>query len=167
MSKADAGSKQLQWQAEIIIEAPLETIWAAFEDLSLIPSYHPEVQKVEFSSGVTRRGPGVEYKCIVPSGPRRGWCIEKVMEHVPLRSSTVAFTDDSWGLSKLVGDFITEIHVEPLAEAKTRVMLRGFYTTKGWRGYVLNALVIRRTMRKRAQETLRGFKRLLENDALP
>ena len=157
----------LQWLAEVIIDAPLQGTWAAIDDLSLIPQYHPVVRNVEFSSGLGRRAPGVEYKCIVPTGPRRGWCIEKVIDHIPLRSTTVAFTADSWGLSKLLNDFVTEISVEPSAGTKTHVTLRGFYTTKGWRGTILNVLVIRRTMRKRASDTLRGLKRLLENPKLP
>jgi uncharacterized membrane protein len=158
-------TRQLQWQADLIIAAPLEKIWAAVDDLSLIPHYHPVVRRVEFPSGVSRRAPGVEYKCIVPTGPRRGWCVEKVLDHTPLRSTTVGFTDDSWGLSKLIRDFVTEVSVEPRAEAETQVILRGFYTPKGWWGAVLNALVIRRHMRKRADDTLRGFKRLLEGNA--
>jgi uncharacterized membrane protein len=160
-----AATGQFQWQANLIVDAPLEKIWEAFDDLSLIPHYHPFVRRVEFPSGVGRRAPGVEYKCIVPIGPRRGWCVEKVIDHTPLRSSTVAFTDDSWGLSKLVRNFITEVSVEPLGEAKTRVVLRGFYTPQGWWGAVLNVLVIRRNMRKRANDTLRGFKQwILRSD---
>lgn len=127
-----SATRQLQWQADAVVDAPLEKVWAAFDDLSLIPHYHPVVQRVEYPSGVTRRAPGVEYKCIIETGPRRGWCVEKVMDHAPLQSSTVAFTDDSWGLSKLIRDFMTEVSVERLGEAKTRVRLRGFYTPKGW-----------------------------------
>jgi hypothetical protein len=162
-----AVSRNLQWQVEETIDAPLDRTWAAFDDLSLIPQYHPAVRTVEFPSGIGRRAPGVEYKCIIPTGPRRGWCVEKVIDHVPLRRSTVAFTADSWGLGKLLDDFVTEIEVEPCEGAKTRVTLRGFYTPKGWRGRILNALVIRRAMRKRASDTVRGFKRLLEGRPSP
>ena len=143
------GAARAQWQVVGVVDAGLERTWAAFDDLSLIPRYHPVVRDVE-------------YKCIVPTGPGRGWCIEKVIDHVPLRSSTVAFTADSWGLSKLLDDFVTEIAMDPVEGTKTRVTLRGFYTPRGWRGWVMHALVIRRTMRKRARDTIRGFKRLLE-----
>jgi uncharacterized membrane protein len=158
-----AETKHLQWQAEVIVGAPLEKTWAVFDDLSLIPRYHPVVRSVELLSGMSRRASGVEYKCIVPTGSRRGWCIEKVIDHVPLRSSTVAFTDDSWGLSKLVSDFVTEVSVERSGGAMTRVVLRGFYTPKGWWGALLNALFIRRNMRTRAADTLQGAKQLLES----
>jgi len=160
-----AGSKKWQWQVEDVIAVPLERTWAAIDDLSLIPRYHPVVREVEFPTGASRRAPGVEYKCVVPAGPRRGWCVEKVVDHIPLRSSTVAFTADSWGIGSLLDDFVTEIAVETFEETKTRVTLRGFYAPKGWRGWLFNVLVIRRTMRKRARDTVRGLKRLLEGQA--
>jgi hypothetical protein len=158
-----AANAPLQWQSDVVVDAPLEKTWAALDDLSLIPQYHPVVRRVALPPGVSRRAPGVEYKCIIPTGRQRGWCVEKVVDHTPLRGTTVAFTDDSWGLTKLVGDFLTEVSLEPLAEGKTRITLRGFYTPKGWRGALLNALVLRRGMRKRADDTLRGAKRLLES----
>jgi len=162
-----AESRSCQWQVEAVVDAEIGRTWAAFDDLALIPQYHPVVRDVEFPSGSRRRAPGVEYKCIVPSGPQRGWCIEKVIDHVPLRRSTVAFTADSWGLGKLLDGFVTEIAVESVEGTKTRVVLRGFYTPRGWRGRVMNALVIRRTMRKRAGATILGFKRLIEGQVSP
>lgn len=154
--------RNLQWQAEDIFDATIERIWEAFEDLTLIPQYHPVVRDVEFPSGSRRRAAGVEYKCIIPSGPRRGWCVEKVIEHIPLQRSTVAFTSDSWGLVDLVDDFLTEVTMECVHGRKTRVTLRGYYSPRGWRGRLFNVLVVRRTMRKRACDTIRGLKHLLE-----
>jgi hypothetical protein len=160
-------TRRFQWQVDGIVHAPPEATWAAIDDLSLIPQYHPVVRSVEFPSESSRRAPGVEYKCVIPTGSRRGWCVEKVIDHIPLRSTTVGFTDDSWGLSKLIDDFVTEISIEPSAGSTTRVILRGFYAPKGWWGVVLNALVLRRGMRNRAAATLRGFKRLLEGKSSP
>jgi hypothetical protein len=156
-----ASTRRLQWQADAIVDAPLGVTWAAIDDLSLIPRYHPVVRNVELPTGVSRRAPGVEYRCVVPEGPRRGWCVEKVIDHVPLHRTTVAFTDDSWGLSKLIDDFVTEIVVEPSGDSMTRVVLRGFYTPRGAWGAVLNTLVLRRQMRRRAADTLRGLGQLL------
>lgn len=160
-------SRRLQWQADILVDAPLERTWAVIDDLSLIPQYHPVVRSVELSSGVRHRVPGVEYKCIVPAGSRRGWCVEKVIESIPQHSTTVAFTDDSWGLSKLIDNFVTEVSVQSSGVLKTQIVFQGFYNPKGWWGAILNALVLRRNMRKRATDTLRGLKRLLENKSSP
>lgn len=67
---------------------------------------------MELLSGSARRAPGMSYKCIVPTGRRAGWCVERVIEHVPLQRTTVTFSEDSWGLSRLLADFTTELSVE-------------------------------------------------------
>jgi uncharacterized membrane protein len=157
----------LQWQVEETIDASLDQSWAAFEDLSLIPKYHPAVGSVEFPSDAVRRAPGVEYKCIIPAGPQRGWCVEKVIEHVPRERSTIAFTGDSWGLSERLTGFVTEVVFEACRDAQTRVTLRGFYSPKGLCARMLNALFIRRAMRRRAKDTLAGMKQMLEAGASP
>jgi hypothetical protein len=146
------------------VEAPLKKVWEAIEDLTLIPAYHPEVARVEFLSNVDRRAPGVRYRCIIPSGRRRGWCIEEVVDHVPFERTSVRFPDDSWGLSKLVEDFRTEIAV--LAESKSRTELRltAFYRPKGW-VRLANRIGMRRVMRHRARATLVGLRALVEGAA--
>src|SRR5262245_30380701 len=89
--------RQPQWQVAIEIAAPVSRVWSATEDLSLIPSYHPIVRQVEFVSGSTKRAPGVNYKCVVPRGPGKGWCIERVVESIPNQRMTVSIPEDSWG----------------------------------------------------------------------
>ncbi len=136
----------IQWQVETLIHARREATWEAIDDLSLIPDYHPVVGHVELPQGVERRQPGVEYRCVIPSGPGKGWCVEKVIDHVPLRRTTVAFTADSWGLTRLIDGFLTEIEIEPRGESITRVILTGRYRPRGWKGAILNVLVLRRRM---------------------
>jgi hypothetical protein len=113
-----------QWQAEIAVDRPLEALWEATDDLSLIPRYHPVVRQVELPSGSSRRAPGAESKCVIPDSPRRGWCVEKGVEHVRLRRTTVGFTADSWGVSALIDDFVAEIAVESVDASKTRAHSR-------------------------------------------
>jgi uncharacterized membrane protein len=154
-------NKKYQWQVDIIINAPLKRVWDAVEDLSLIPKYHPEVRTVEYVSGQTRRAEGVSYKCIVPKG-RKGWCIERVVEHIPYEKTTIDFPEDSWGLSRMFSDFVTEINVKSGENDSTIATLVAFYNPKGALTAVMNALFIRRMMRKRALQTLASFKKLVE-----
>jgi len=72
---------ELQWMTDIQINARLGDVWAVIDDLTLVPRYHPEVKLVEYLSGHTRRAPGVTYRCTIPDGPRKGWCVERVIEH--------------------------------------------------------------------------------------
>ena len=77
-----------QWKVEIHINAPVAKVWDAIEDLTRIPQYHPDVRSVEYLSGQTKRAPGVTYKCVVPEG-RKGWCVERVVENIPNRKTSV------------------------------------------------------------------------------
>lgn len=154
-------NRKFQWEVEININAPLKKVWDAIEDLSLIPQYHPDVRTVEYVSGQTKRAKGVSYKCIVPEG-RKGWCIERVIEHIPYQKTTIDFPEDSWGLSRMFSDFVTEIKVRPGENDSTIGTLVAYYNPKRVITRVVNALFLRRVMRKRARQTLAGFKNLVE-----
>jgi uncharacterized protein YndB with AHSA1/START domain len=156
----DVGKKP-QWQVEIRIRAAIDRVWEAVEDLSLIPRYHSDVRAVEYLSGSTRRAQGVSYRCVVPDG-RTGWCVERVVAHVPFRKTTVAIPEDSWGLVRNFDQFLMEITVEEEDEKTTRVQLCAFYVPKTWKAHLVNLLSLRPTMRRRALRTLKGLKHLLE-----
>jgi ligand-binding SRPBCC domain-containing protein len=49
---------------EVIINAPLETVWEFNMDITKIPAFHPRVAKVELLSGKSLREPGVSYRCL-------------------------------------------------------------------------------------------------------
>ncbi len=150
-----------QWNVEVHVNAPLEEVWEAIDDLTLIPRYHPEVRHVEYLSGQTKRAPGVRYKCIIPEG-RKGWCVEEVVEHIPNRKTTVAFPEDSMGMSRMFDDFLAEVSVAPGEGNTTLVQLSAYYVPLGFKVRLMNFLFIRRMMRKRARLTLEGFNRLME-----
>ena len=151
-----------QWQVEVQIKATIARVWDAIDDLSLIPAYHPVVRKVEYLSGQTRRAAGVAYRCVVPDGHRAGWCVEQVIEHVPGQRMTVSFPEDSWGLSRMFDRFTAETTVGATDDATTRVRITASYHPKSFMMRIMNALVLRHIMRKRARLTLEGLKRLLE-----
>lgn len=156
-----------QWEVEACIKASAAKVWDAIEDLSLIPQYHPVVESVEYVSGESRRAPGVAYKCVVPEGRRKGWCVERVVEHVPCQRTTVVFSEDSWGLGRMFSEFLAETTLEPLGDNETVVRLKAYYTPTGLKMRLMHALVMRRMMRKRAMSTLDGLKRLIEAPPTP
>lgn len=151
------------WEVEVKINVTVEKVWKAIEDISLIPAYHPVVGKVEFVTGESKRAPGVEYKCIVPKGPQKGWCVEKVVENIPNKKMSIAFGEDSWGLGKMVSDFLSELTLTPTKNNNTILLLKAFYNPVGLKMRFFDPLVMRRMMRKRAKRTLLGLKELLES----
>ena len=154
--------KRPQWEVEVRVKAPVARVWHAIEDLSLIPQYHPIVRSVEYVSGQTRRAPGVAYKCVVPEGRQKGWCVERVVEHIPHRKTTVAFSEDSWGMGQMFGEFLAETTVESQGDNATVVQLKAHYIPRGFKMRLIHSLFMRRMMRKRAMLTLEGLKRLIE-----
>ncbi len=165
LSRAEEPEMPDQPQCRVTLEvgASLADVWEAIEDVSLMPEHHPVVRQVELVSGSSRRAPGVSYKCIVPGGRRAGWCVETVVEQVPFQRTTVAFPADSWGLSRWLDGFTTELSVAPgAAPDRARVALAAFYRPIGWRGRISNAVGLRRLMRRRARQTLERLARLIE-----
>src|SRR5215469_3872990 len=47
----------------VIINAPLEAVWAFSVDITKIPEFHPRVVKVDLLSGKALREAGVSYQC--------------------------------------------------------------------------------------------------------
>ena len=67
----------------VIINAPLEAVWAFSMDITKIPEFHPRVVKVELLSGKALREPGVSYQCHLSGGKHT--CVEKDIEIVPMQ----------------------------------------------------------------------------------
>ena len=105
------------------------------------------------------------YKCIIPEGSQKGWCVEKVTEVVPLRKMTTEFPEDSWGMSKMFGNFATELHLEAKGESQTALHMLTYYQPIGLKVRLLNIILMRAMMRKRAKKTLLGLKTLVEKNA--
>jgi Polyketide cyclase / dehydrase and lipid transport. len=154
--------KKFQWKVQIDINAPVEKVWSVVEDISSIPQIHPDVRSVQFVSGQTKRAPEVEYMCVVPDGPRKGSCVEKVVEHIEYQKTSTVSVQDSWGLGDIITDFITDVNFESINKNTTRLIMIGYYRTKGIKNTIINALFVRRTMRKRGKAVLMGYKNLIE-----
>lgn len=152
---------KLQWKTSVSIQAPQERVWAIVDDISLISQYHPEVKKVNLLSGQKTRALGVKYQCIIPEG-RRGSCIEEVVDYVPGQKMAIAFPEDTWGMSKMLGDFVVETTLVPEGNHQTVLELEAYYNPIGWTTRVMNLLFLRRMMARRAARTIEGIKRLSE-----
>ena len=146
-----------------MIKAPLDRVWEAGEDLSLIPSYHPIVKQVEYVSGGTTRAPGVTYKCFIPEGRQRGWCVERVVEHIPMKKTSVSIPEDSWGMSRMFDGFLAESTLESTGDGATLVRFAAYYAPRGIAARLMNRLYLRAMMRSTARRTLEGLKRFVES----
>jgi uncharacterized protein YndB with AHSA1/START domain len=150
-----------QWRTSVSISVPRDRVWAIVDDISLIPQYHPEVRKVDLLSGRSTRAIGVKYRCTIPEG-RKGSCIEEVVDYVPGQRMATAFPEDTWGISKMLADFVVETVLVPHGDHETILVLKAYYELIGWKTKLLHALFLRRLMARKALRTIEGIKRLAE-----
>ena len=152
---------KFQWNLELVINAKPARVWEIIDDVTLIPRYHPEVGKVNLISGQSKRAAGVKYQCNILEG-RKGSCVEEVVEYIPLVKISTGMVEDTWGMDKIFSDFIVESSIIPKDDRTTMLKFDAFYNPVGLFYKVLNALMLRRMMKKRSFLVMKGIKKLSE-----
>lgn len=143
---------------EVVINAPLETVWEFNMDITRIPSFHPRVFKVDLLSGKTRREPGVSYQCHF-SGKHT--CVEKDIEIVPMKKIVTVLPEDTFGISRILSDYVVESTLHREGEFSTRVEISHYYSSKTWKAKLLN-LVAGRKIARETQAMLNAMKTAIE-----
>jgi len=143
----------------VIINAPLEAVWAFSMDITRIPAFHPRVVKVELLSGKVRREPGVSYRCHLAGGKHT--CVEKDIEIIPMQKIVTVLPEDTFGISKILPDYVVETTVHRIGQSSTKMEISHYYSTRTLKAKLLN-LVARRKIARDAQATLNGIKAAIE-----
>jgi len=144
---------------EVVINAPLETVWEFGMDITRIPAFHPRVVKVELLSGKARREPGVSYRCHLAGGKHT--CVEKDIEIIPMQKIVTVLPEDTFGISKILPDYVVETTVHRIGQSSTKMEISHYYSTRTLKAKLLN-LVARRKIAHDAQATLNGIKAATE-----
>jgi len=160
-------NQKAQWKIEIVVDAPLKRVWEVGEDITLIPQYHPEVDKVDLIEGQAKRTLGTKYRCNILEGRRAGSCVEEVVACEPERMLATRMVSDTWGVARMLTNFTVEATVSRRTETSTVLKLQAFYEPVGFKNRVLNALVLRRALRRRSLAVLSGIKRVAEGKTDP
>jgi hypothetical protein len=158
-------NQDAQWTVEIVVNTPLKRVWMVAEDITLIPQYHPEVDKVDLIAGPAKRSLGTRYQCNILEGRRAGSCVEEVVAYEPERMLATRMVSDTWGIDRMLTDFRVEATVSRRTETSTILKFRAFYEPVGLKNRVLNALVLRRALRRRSLAVMNGIKRLAEENS--
>ena len=151
---------KFQSKQEVIINAPLETVWSFNQDLSKIAEYHPRVNKVDLISNKQFREAGVSYKCHLKDG--KNTCIEKDIEIVPMQKIVTVFPQDTMGLTKLLPDYIVESNLTKIGEKSSKIEIAHFYSSSKLKVWLLN-FIIKRKIGKETQDMLNAMKQYIEN----
>ena len=144
---------------EVIIDAPLETVWAFGMDLTKIPEFHPRVFKVDLIDGRRFREAGVSYQCHLSGGKHT--CIEKDIEIVPLEKIVTVMPQDTFGISKVLSDYAVETTFQKLGDSLTKIEISHYYSTPTLKAKLLN-LVAKGKIARETQATLTGIKAAIE-----
>jgi len=107
---------------EVVINAPLETVWSFGMDLTKIPEFHPRVNKVDLLDGKAFREAGVSYRCHLSGGKHT--CIEKDIEVIPRQKIVTVLPEDTFGISKVLSDYRVETTLQALDPLSTKVEIR-------------------------------------------
>jgi hypothetical protein len=144
---------------EVVINSPLETVWAFNMDLTKIPEFHPRVLKVDLISGKSSREAGVAYQCHFAGGKHT--CIEKDLEIVPMERVVTVLPEDSLGISKILSDYTVETNLQRSGERATKVEISHYYSTKTLKAKLLN-LVAKGKIARDTQAMLNAMKAAIE-----
>ncbi len=144
----------------VTIHAPLEVVWAYTMDLTNIPEFHPRVSKIDLPSGSATRGAGVSYRCHLSGG--KHWCIEKDIEIVPLEKIVTTLPDDTFGISKILNDYVVETTFHRIDDSSTRVEISHYYSTHSLKAKIVN-LIAKGRIARDTQAMLDAAKHAIES----
>jgi len=145
---------------EVTIDAPLEEVWSFSMDLTKIPTFHPRVVKVDLLSGKAHRKPGVAYRCHLVGGKHT--CIEKDIEIVPMEKIITVLPEDTFGISKILSDYVVETTFHRMSDSSTRVQISHYYSTNTFKAKLLN-LIARWKIGRETQAMLKAVKTVIES----
>src|SRR5437763_1269203 len=135
----------------VIINAPLETVWAFNMDLTKIPEFHPRVSKVDLLSGKAHREAGVSYQCHLSGGKHT--CIERDVEIVPMEKIVTILPEDTFGISKILSDYVVETSFKKINDSSTAIEINHYYSTNTIKAKLLK-LVAKGKIARETQATL-------------
>jgi len=144
---------------EVIINAPLEAVWAFNMDLTRITEFHPRVSKVDLLSGKQFREVGASYQCHFSGGKHS--CIEKDIEIVPMQRIVTVLPQDTLGITKILPDYMVETNLYEIGPRSTRIEIRHYYSTNSVKAKLLN-LIAKGKIARQTQQTLNAIKTAIE-----
>jgi ligand-binding SRPBCC domain-containing protein len=153
----------LQCTSQVIIDAPLEKVWAFNMDITQLERYHPRTDVVTYLTGQTTREVGAEYQCNVLEGPDKGSCVERITEIIPLKQFTTTIPRDTWGISSLFENFEAVTRFDVLDGHTTRMSICSDFdtNTEESRKFLPEA---RTKFEEQAKEVLEAIKNMIESE---
>jgi len=158
---------KIQGQGEIIINAPVSTVWPLIKDSKRLEDWGPPVEKVEIYLAERQKEEGVGSKRKVFAKfteKRKGWYQEIRTEQIEGRKISFLIYEDSFGMSKILKDVGGAMEVVPEGKDKTRFIFTFYHRTKGFMGWLMNPM-IKIDQKKNRNAAMKSIKSYAEGGA--
>ena len=149
---------KLQARNEAIINAPISSVWAIITDINVLHKINPGVIKA--SGRMDKQGE--TRTCEMNNKGRKGTMTEKLVELVHEKKTVWAIENDTMGMAKMLKDPRFCFYLEKEGENKTKIVNESYYEPATFAAKIMNALMMKRMMRKIQSQILSNIKVLAE-----
>lgn len=149
---------KLQARNEMIINAPLSSVWSVVTDINLLPKINPGVLKATGrmdKQGETRT-------CEFKNRGKVGSMTERLLELVPESKTVWTIENDTMGMSKMLKNTRFCFNLEKLGNDKTRLVNESYYEPANFIAKLMNGLMMKKEMGKIQEQILKNIKTHLE-----
>ncbi len=154
---------KVQGQDEIIVDAPVEKVWALISDSKRLLDWGPPVRGIEVMEQSDRPERLGSYRRVEAEfDGQRGHFIEKRIEHIEGKKIAVLIEEESFGLFRMITDAGSSLEIGSVGQNKTRVIFTFFHKPKGIIGHLMNRLIILRQQRRNRLAALASLKQYAE-----
>lgn len=115
----------------------------------------------------TREAKGTVRECEVRLEGRPCRVCERCVEFEPFTRIGWELVQDTFGFSRLLGEFGFDFVLKPLGGTATRVRNTTYYTPRGLLGHVMSALILRRKFSQISSRMLANLKTISEQQRIP
>lgn len=150
---------KLQARNEMVINAPISSVWAIITDINLLQKINPGVIKATGrmdKQGETRT-------CEMNNNGRIGTMTEKLIELVPEKKTVWAIENDTMGMAKMLKDPRFCFYLEKLDDNKTKIVNESYYQPANIMVRIMNALMMKKKMSEIQGQILSNIKSIAEN----
>jgi uncharacterized protein YndB with AHSA1/START domain len=149
---------KLQARNEMVINAPINSVWSVVTDINLLPKINPGVLKATGrmdKQGETRT-------CEFKNGGKVGSMTERLIELVPESTTVWTVESDTMGMSKMLKNTRFCFNLEKLGNDKTKLINESYYEPANFIAKIMNGLMMKRKMGKIQEQILTNIKSHLE-----
>jgi carbon monoxide dehydrogenase subunit G len=148
----------LQARNEIVVNAPVKTVWALITDIHSLQKVNPWVEKASGRMDVQ----GETRTCEFNNNGRKGTMTEKLVELVREQKTVWTIESDTMGMSKMLKETRFCFYLEKMGDQQTRVINESYYKPATLMAKIMNGLMMKKQMRKIQGQILTNIKSLTE-----